>query len=212
LAEKQAVKAKPTFQEAKFISIELGRTCLHYVQNNITYTCPTYKDLKSFDNSNEKVSGKFITEKGFYHRDTPQIKNHQLMYKANQTIVCVDCSFNVLNSGQRIIIEPPHLKYIKRGDIFSNFTMTMYEGRYVDNCQTATIGWGDIPIEDTINYLKSGCTKTDFNEKKTIYLGKTVHDITTTQAFKNKQYMDVAKKQAQKLAEEYCLKKGSKCR
>ena len=80
-------------------------------------------------------------------------------------------------------------------------TRYIYHDRYVKDCHTARVSSNMTLIEDTINYLKSGCSTTNFNEKEIIvkpYSKKTYDGA----YYKYKEWL----KEAKKLATINCLK------
>lgn len=152
------------------IVIELSNSCLKMVKNNMTKSCLTYKDLSAFDTTDTKYSGKFIDDKGFFHRGKPLLKNHEIVYKKSpDIIVCVDCPGKVSLYARSIVVEPNGFTYKLGSDkkMIDN-TRFVYHDRYVKDCSEARVSSDMDLVKDTIEYLKSGCTVTQFNEKETI--------------------------------------------
>ena len=189
-----------------FITVELVGSCLTLAKANLTSTsCPTYRDLQVFDTTNQKISGKFFDDNGFYHRGKPMYKNYQLSYqKADYPwVVCVDCSKQIMMQSKQIIVKGANYHYTLNTDSkIINNTRNEYSQRFVDGCMTATIAYSDFLLNDTINYLKSGCTETNFKEKTTIIKPYIKHDISTSKAYKDQKWLEAAKK----LAKTNCLK------
>lgn len=128
-------------------------------------------------------------------RTLPQVKNHWQYYaNSNHTIICVYCTGNYLTNDlyQTIILESSDFSYAPLS--FVGKTVTMYEpnatgymlpaynytdnemysslttfsDRFVtDDCKSATIKYSDWLLNDTINYLKSGCKITSYNKTST---------------------------------------------
>lgn len=180
-----------------FITIELSKTCLVMAKANLTSNCPTYKDLEVFDTTNQKISGKFFQDGDFYHRGKPMYKNYQLSYPkaVYPWVICVDCSQQIIIQSKNIIVEAGSFVYKKGSDShIVNNTRYEYSQRYVDSCTIAHIAYSDFLLNDTINYLESGCTKTDFKEKTVVVTPYVKHDIKTSQAYKNQKWLEEAKK------------------
>ena len=197
--EPKIIVTKPlTKTYGNFITVELVGTCLTLAKANLTsIKCPTYRDLYVFDTTNPKISGKFFDDNGFYHRGKPFYKNYQLSYtKADYPwVVCVDCSQQILSQSKQIIVKGSDYKYTSKSEgVMYNNTRNEYSQRYVESCNIATIAYSDFLLNDTINYLKSGCTKTDFKEKTTIIKPYIKHDIKTSQAYKYQKFIEDAKK------------------
>lgn len=78
---------------SKLIGIQLSKQCETLLKNNITTTCPTYKQLRQLDSSLPEISGKFQIDNGFYHRGPSPLQNSWKFYNSDPTI--------------RIIVDPP---------------------------------------------------------------------------------------------------------
>jgi hypothetical protein len=212
LAEQQAKQQAPKRQHINLITITLSDVCLAQVKNNLTGSCPTYKDIVKYDTTNQKISGKFVDD-SYHHRGKPQMRNHFEMYRGVEPIICVDCSLDAIIASKQIIIKGSSFPYIlDKDNTIKNSTRFVYHDRSVEACKIATIAYSDALLNDTISYLASGCKVTSFDEKETIVMEKSVHDPKTTQAYKNKQFIKQAQEEAKKRAEEYCKKQGSKCK
>lgn len=180
-------------KDLNLITISLDKTCLKFVKNGLKSKCPTYDQIVSLDNT-PKYAGVFVNDT-WYHRTTPSIKNWYNWLPEDQTIICVDCqgSADQLAKYNIVLVLKLDYKLDKDHKITDNIRY-LYHNRYVENCQTAKIVYSEFLLSDTISYLKSGCSTTDFNEKETIIMNKTKHDIKTTQAYKNQKFIQEAKK------------------
>ena len=153
------------------IAIELSRTCLRLVKSNsMNDGCYRYSALESLDTTNKKYSGPFFYDNGFFHRGKPLLNNHEIVYRdVNATVVCVDCPGKILNKIPNIIVEPRNFVYKLGSDVkILNNTRYEYHDRYVQDCFTARVSSDLDLIKDTIEYIKSGCKVTNFDEKVTI--------------------------------------------
>ena len=202
-----------------FITVELAPTCLRLAKLNASSLCPTYSDLEAFDTTNKKTAGKFSFDGLYYHRGEPLYKNYQFSYPVHKypLVVCVDCSENIIKSSKIIFVKSSgDFKYVlKSQHKLINFTRYENEARYIDDCFVATIAWSPTLLNDTIHFMNSGCkgnmTKAvGFNETKSILMkpSKLTYD---GQWYQHLKFLEQAKKDAQKRAEEYCKKQGSKC-
>ena len=145
--------------------IKLSNTCEILDKHNMT-GCPSVKSLIPYDTSNRLVSGNFISNNGIYTRESPKIKNNWLAYQySNHKIVCVECyfDFTATAKSQQIIINPNTFSYVNKTESESKNVIYNYYGRYMQGCDTATIG--NIPglLDDTISFMLNGCVKTNFN-------------------------------------------------
>jgi len=185
------------------ISIQLSKTCLYMIKSNMSSVCPTYKDLVIYDTTNQKYLGKFV-EKPYYHRAKSYMTNPSMtLTTLTDTLICVDCPDDVWTKSKVITLTNNKLVYTKDSDKkIVNNTRYEYIGRSVDNCAFATIYYSKLLLEDTINYLKSGCITTNFDEKITIKPELTKHDIKTSKAWQYQQWL----KNAKKLAGTNCIK------
>lgn len=148
------------------ITVDLSNQCLALVKANNTSECPTYKTIFPHDNSNQMLSGKFVTTNGFFHRLQTKTVNHWGMYSTNKWIIMIDPDYNAIVHSKEITIVPS-LTYINKDQsVGSNHTVTVYDKRFVmPDCSSATIVYSEFLLSDTIHYLESGCKTTGYNEK-----------------------------------------------
>jgi hypothetical protein len=78
---------------AKLIGIDISQGCITQIRNGFATDCPSYMELEKFDTSRQEVSGVFVNDDGFYHRDLPIQKNSWRLYDHDPT--------------PRIIVDPP---------------------------------------------------------------------------------------------------------
>ena len=180
------------------ITLEISRACK--VMN--TTKCPKFSDIIAYDTTNQKYVGKLTDEK----RLKPFLRNPGIIYKdTKDTVICVDCPFDIYKNSKHIIVGTPFIYKQDSDTSFINNTIKYqvryeYHNRYVENCANAKITL-DL-LNDTINYLKSGCKETKYNGKVTILKELTKHDTTTTQVYKYLEWL----KEAKKLSQTNCLK------
>jgi len=178
------------------ISLDISRTCKMLK----SVKCPTINDLIPYDTTNQKYIGMFVDG----HREKSPLKHPSVYYLTTKdTIVCVACPFDIYIHSKQITVDMPFIYKDNADRKMVNNTRYEYHNRYVDNCAYARVAWmpelkvNDTTInllDDTIQYLKSGCTKTDYNEKVTIKTKFTKHDISTSQAYKTQKWFEEAKK------------------
>ena len=179
----------------KIIGIELSKTCITLIKNNMDSACPTYEELLLLDDSNTDISGRFIyDESGFYHRDTPQLQNSHRWYDfVNYPILIVDppSGYNL----STIEILPNLDTYVMAQSNVSteNFSRTIYHDRYIDSCKTAKINsanWKFL-LPDTIAHMRSGCTEssTNYDEVEIIFTPLTPIDITQSPNYQYEQWL-----------------------
>jgi len=190
------------------ISVDISRTCKMLK----SVKCPTITDLIPYDTTNQKYIGKFIDNK----RIKSPLKYPSIFYLASKdTIICVACPYDIYIHSKQITVDMPFVYKNNADRTMINNTRYEYHNRYVDNCAYARVAW--IPelnvngttinlLDDTIQYLKSGCTQTGYNEKVTIQTKFTKHDLSTSQSYKTQKWFEEAKK----LKTENCIK-STKC-
>lgn len=148
------------------ITVDLSSQCLALLKQNQTGDCTTYQKIFKYDNSNQIISGKFVLTNGFFHRLPTRTINHWGMYPPGSWVVMIDPDYNAIIHSKEITIVPT-LNYINKDEsVGSNHTINEYQQRYtMPNCSGAEIVYSDFLLNDTIHYLESGCTKTNFTEK-----------------------------------------------
>ena len=190
------------------ISLDISRTCKMIKSTK----CPTIENLIPYDTTNQKYIGKFVDN----HRTKSPLKYPSVFYLTTKdVIICVACPYDIYIHSKQITVDMPFI-YKKSADrTITNNTRYEYHNRYVDNCAYARVAW--MPelnvngttinlLDDTIQYLKSSCTQTGYNEKVTIQTKFTKHDLSTSQSYKTQKWFEEAKK----LKTENCLK-SDKC-
>lgn len=193
------------------LNIEYSQACRALIKHGDYSTCPKLSDIASFDTSNQHVSGKLVIDKnGIMTRTEPQLKNAYNFYK-NFTI-CVDCQIDAATEStmQTIFFDPTSFPYTKHSftSVSTNVTgfiklvpynytttfneqnagMTVYYDRYVtDDCMVGNLVYSSALLQDTINYMKSGCKITFFNKTTTTVIPKHTIDYAKAPQY---QYMN----------------------
>jgi len=175
----------------KVIAVQLTKMCLLQ-----TGKCPSYADLVKYDTTDQKTIGKFVDTPTFHRAKSPIKLPSNALKGLTNYVICVDCPSDVLYKSKVITISNNKLTYTKDSDKkIVNNTRYEYIGRAInEGCSAATIYYDDLLLNDTINYLKSDCKETSFNEKITIKPALTKHDIKTTKMWKYKMMIEEAKK------------------
>ena len=191
--ETRAILPNPSL---KVIAVQLSKMCLYKAEKNLPSICPNYEDLVKYDTTNQKFIGGFVDMPYFHRAKSPVLLPSNSLKQLTDYIVCVDCPNDVLFKSKIITITNNKLVYTKDSDKkIVNNTRYEYIGRAIDEgCGSATIYYDDLLLNDTINYLKSDCKETSFNEKITIKPAWTKHDIKTTKMWKYKMMIEEAKK------------------
>ena len=192
----QAWATQPTLKY-NIIDIVITESCQKQILYNVSNTCPTIKELKKFDTTNKNISGNFTqTKDGTWYREKPQLKNHFMFYKYSKIpVICVDCVLPLGNPDivKMIFLEPKNFTFVDVGKTITGNTRLEYHDRYVSGCQSATIAYSQAMLIDTIKYLASDCTKTQFNGTKIIVMKETPKDFANNIWYKYKAYLEQLK-------------------
>lgn len=181
-------------QPDNLIGIQLSQECITELKAHLNSTCPTYKDLVKYDNTNQNAYGRFIETGGFFHRTKAIVPNYYTVLDPQKTIIAVDPESNFIQHAKMIIVQSStSFIYVGSAETVSNNTRIEYHDRYVDNCITARIAYSDLMVSDTITYLDSGCTKTAINTIVKKETPKTVTDPTDSPTWKYQQWLKAAK-------------------
>lgn len=149
-------------------------------------SCPPLSELVKFDTSNQNISGKFLLQKdGTIIRTPPQIRNHYVFY-TDKIKVCVGCQIDLGNPDivQLMFIEPRGFSYTihdftttveQNSNINSTVnvnsiaaSMLIHYDVFVDtSCLTANLDYTPFLMNDTINYMESGCKIAHYNKTTT---------------------------------------------
>lgn len=196
------------------IFVLYSQVCERLISINDYSSCPPLTKLIPLDTSNQRISGYFIQkDDGTYVRQNPQIKNHFTFYYNNtDKIVCVECNPDLArpDTVQIIYLEPHAFNYInknyysenqtntsKNSTVFVNYNAAeqiVHYDRYVDGtCNTANLVYSEFLLQDTINYMKSGCTMTEYNKTSLITPPYHEKDFKNSIWYNYKKYLDQSK-------------------
>lgn len=164
--------------EPIFISIRTSETC------QLSGTCPTYKELAdTYDNSNRYLSGDFFfdNETQTWKRDKPAIYKSFSVYKTLREnifwMVFVNPDDYTWDRTKTIFIESEYMRPDKGHKIEAN-TLYQFEGREIDGCDYAIIGWKNNGTElllDTLNYFYSDCkVPLEIDHRKEVFFNSTI--------------------------------------
>ena len=170
--------------------IDLSRTCLAMISNNITSDCPTYQEINTLfpDTTNPNIAGGFKTIDGIYQRENPPMQNPwRFYYYSTQPVLWIDPPSDAKSRLIMITIESslPEYKTGEESTKMDDYTVSFQKDRWVsDDCKEAKITaktWVYL-TGDTLNYLKHGCDKsfTSFDGTVTQEFAKSYQDISTS--------------------------------
>lgn len=185
---------------AEIFGITLDKTCLSYLKNNLTSSCPTYKEIMALfpDTANSKISGDFGIRDGIYQRLPTNITNSFAWYQfGNNTQLFIDPPADIRTRINVIEIRA-NLKEFKlpKNTSFNakDFSLTMGVGRWIDKyCNLAFVDASNwiFLTGDSLRLMDHNCDPafTNFNSTKTTYLNKITHDISTSYKYKLEQWV-----------------------
>jgi len=170
------------------LGVQLSKSCITMIKNGLQTNCPTYEEIMLFflDTSDQRVSGGFVFEDGYYHRDKSNYKESFEYYRYdNQSRFWVDPPANTQAKIKLIVIEPSSFEYKIQGQVVNSTSIEVGHQRWLNvNCSQARLSAVDwqVLLGDTIYYMTHNCSAdfTNFDEIKTKTWEKVIHDITTT--------------------------------
>ena len=181
------------------VGIALDRTCLALIKAEMKTNCPTYEDILLVypDTSNKRISGDFIFKDGMLQRENPKYPNHLNAYTYENPMTWIDPPSDTRDRIKLITIATKLPFYKVDGSKQKkNNTLVFGADRYVDSrCHSAIISaekW-ILLLGDTIWYLQSGCTKTNFDSIVKIYQKPMDHDPKSSTWYKYQQWLKNAK-------------------
>lgn len=183
----------------RLIGIDLSKSC------EISENCLNYSDLIYLDSSNQRISGKFIEVDGDIRRDKSPMEDSWRWYDMdNKTRIIVDPPSGMSDRIKMVTITNNLGVYFLGDDMnLSNYTRTFHLDRYVDNCRTAIIKNDLNLLDDTINYLRTGCSITSFNNTGFETLIPTLYDPRTSPNWLFIQWQNESKIKCRTLCFEY---------
>ena len=133
-------------------------------------------------------------------RENPKYPNHLNAYTYENPMTWIDPPSDTRDRIKLIIITSKLPLYMVSGsNVKKNNTLVFGADRFIDSrCHSAIISaekW-ILLLDDTIMYLQSGCTKTNFDSLVKIYQKPMDHDPKSTTWYKYKQWLESAKQQS----------------
>ena len=153
--------------QTRLIGIDLSKSC------EISENCLNYSDLIHLDSSNIEVSGKFVWVNSDTRRDTPPFQDSWRWYDQDSQLRVIVDPPNGMSERIKMVTITNELPVFFMGNDMNldNNTRTYHEGRYVDKCDNALIGAGNSTLLlDTIQYLRTNCTETTYNNTKSEFM------------------------------------------
>lgn len=193
----------------RLIGLQLSNQCIKLIKNGFPTTCPTYYDLINIDQSEEYVSGFFVTDDdGFFHRAEPNYANSWRWYDGDDsTRVILDPPKGMAERIPMITITNNFNIYFKPGDfsVDDDGLRKYNKHRSIEGCKDALISsdvW-KVMLTDTIEMLKTGCAKTTIQESFVDPLPRTEIDITTSPNWQYSQWMDRSMSSCKTICKQY---------
>lgn len=185
------------------IGIALSDTCFIMVQQGFDTDCPSIEYLYStgWDTTDPKVSGGFSVIDDVFQREFPQLQKHYRFYDfGTLPMIWIDPPADTRDKVRMIIIEAELKNYFAGGQMSKEKNQrSVSHDRYVDaSCRNAVISaekWSEL-IADTIYYMRNNCIEgyTNHDTIEVIEDEITEWDITTSQRWKDDQYLEWIKK------------------
>src|SRR5690242_18613372 len=163
----------------KILAVEYSQSCETVLTHGFNSTCPTLDKIWKYDTSNKNISGKLVWDGKEFLRSSPQVKNHYVWY--DKMAVCVGCNVPLNNPDlfPVIFIEPSGFEYISKDqEIKNSHKITTYSNPYISpDCLTATVGYTDFLLNDTIHYMLNNCIGQHFLNNQTKNIKDTSFDF-----------------------------------
>lgn len=195
------------------IGIDISTKCKLMIQNNIDSSCPTLEQVMAVfpDTSPTEQTGDFEVVNGVMKRGPSQydIKNTHTYFRAlgDKDRVWIDPPAGIRSSIQMITIESNFEDYpIKGSYSMSNNTIVRGTERHVNfGCTDAIINAANwlFLTGDTVRYLQSGCTITNFDHIKKTYMEPTYQDIRTSYKYILEKWIEESKAKCLTICKEY---------
>ena len=157
-----------SIQNAQRIGIQLSQTCLKMAEYNITSNCLSYKTLKNLDTTNPFYSGQWVATP-YYHRLAPKVID-AYKFNTNNFVVMVDPDALFTTKARMIIVTNNNFTYVNPDETSKGGLVTIsHINRFVAACELATVAPIPSLVNDTLKYMESGCTKTNYNDAVITY-------------------------------------------
>lgn len=152
--------------KSTLIGVQLSQSCIKLEINHMKNNCLSYFQVKSVDTTNPNYAGKWVNDT-WYHRLLPTTKQ-SWNFQTGKFVVMVDPDPDFTARARMITMQDSNFTFINPNDVNTNHTRFEYHNRYVPaDCSGATIAPIPSLLNDTINYLESGCKITKFKDVTT---------------------------------------------
>lgn len=158
-----------SLSKSHMIGIQLSQTCIRMQEQGIPNHCLTYDELKPLDNTNPLFAGLW-TDKNYPHRMAPRASNFWIGQNTTW-IVMVDPTADFSTRARMITVEDNNFAWFNPDDNNTRNNQTgdylpisTHQGRAVFSCSISTVAPNLWLVNDTLHYLESGCTKTNYND------------------------------------------------
>lgn len=189
------------------IGVQLSKTCVVMIKNNMTTNCPTYEEIMFLfpDSSDQRVSGQFVFD-GYLKRGEPKIENEFRFYDYDtQRRLFIDPSADVASRLKLIVIEARIDEYKIGTQVINSSSIEVGYDSWVNvGCYNAIItaqNW-QLQLGNMIQHLGSDCTINNLDNVKKKTWERVVHDITTSYKYQLEKWI---KESIEKCGQRICF-------
>jgi len=152
---------------ANLVGIRLSSVCIKLEEQHLKSDCLDYSQLKPLEKVNPLLSGNWINDT-YYHKIYYTFKG-VWNYYSGSPVVLIDPPIDFQVRAKIITVENQNFTWTDVNDNATNTGIIEYVNRFVDgSCSSATVAPIFSLVNDTVNYLQSDCTKTNYNSTKVL--------------------------------------------
>ena len=166
------------FTKGNYVGIVLSQACINMEKNNITSDCITYDRLKNLENVNSLLSGVWVNTP-YPHKVYPTFKGVWNYYDG-PPVILVDPPSDFMKRARILTIQSNSFTWQSPNDINNNTQLVRHVDRFIQSdCNEGIVSSDYRFIRDTVLYMMSDCTKSNYNDVKIIHRVEIPFDLNT---------------------------------
>ena len=166
------------FTKGDYVGIVLSQACINMESNNITSDCITYDRLKNLENVNPLLKGVWVNNP-YPHKIYPTFKGVWNYYDG-PPVILVDPPSDFMKRARILTVQSNSFTWQSPNDINNNTQLVQHLNRFVQSdCNEGIVSSDYRLIRDTVLYMMSGCTKSNYNDVKIIHRAEIPFDLDT---------------------------------
>ena len=180
LSNVTAFTQSPNFTRPDYVGLVLSQACIDMEKNNITSDCIKLDRLKNLESVNPLLEGVWVGLDSTYpHKIYPTFKGVWNYYDG-PPVILVDPPSDFMKRARILTIQSNSFTWQSPNDINNNTQLVRHLDRFIQSdCNEGIVSSDYRLIRDTVLYMMSDCTKSNYNDLKIIHRTEIPFDLNT---------------------------------